>query len=210
MVRNVPGRCSQQSLLDFFFELGFRGLVDLFYMPVDFRKRVGLGYCFINLTSAESAALFRSKVQGLVCPLSRGFGKVLQVSPARIQGFKDNLTALRNNLAASSGGDSETPAIINPATGCRLRMPEPTGRLRRTRKKVVMDFEGLMTRLCHQFEKEMSFCDAGAAAAKVVSAFETSKKAWKLLDSAVRAAEDSPDGASVLARVVGPTLQGHV
>jgi len=206
MVRNVPGRCSQQSLLDFFVGLGFHGVVDLFYMPVDFRKRVGLGYCFVNLTSAESAALFRSKVQGVSCPFGRGNGKVLQVSPARIQGFNSNLTALRNNLAASSGGDTETPTIINPMTGIRLRFPAPTGRLRRTRKKVVMDFAGLMTRLCRQFEKQMPYSDASSRAAKVVSAFETSKKAWKLLDAAVRAAEDSQDGAALLHRMVGSAV----
>lgn len=46
------------------FSLGFRGLYDFVYLPIDFSRKSNVGYCFVNLVNATAASNFLATLQG--------------------------------------------------------------------------------------------------------------------------------------------------
>jgi hypothetical protein len=85
MVRNIPNKYTQGTMLRLLDEAGFGGTFDFFYLPIDFRNRCGLGYAFINmLTPALAAKLYKAfhNKRWDEC-VSR---KVAEITYARVQG----------------------------------------------------------------------------------------------------------------------------
>lgn len=85
MLRNIPGRYSQQSLLAEIRQAGYEP--DFFYLPMDFSREANSGYCFLNL-EPEAVPRFRRRFDGQ--RLAHRSGKVLQVVPALTQGYEAN------------------------------------------------------------------------------------------------------------------------
>jgi len=94
MLRNIPSRYNQPTLLQEVYAAGFEGLVDFFYLPIDFQKKTNAGYAFLNFTAVEHVTAFRRRFDGE----RLGGGKLLAVVPAAIQGYAAN----RDHLAHSA------------------------------------------------------------------------------------------------------------
>ena len=64
MLRNIPNKLSQLEISEAINSRGFRGLYDFFYVPLDFKSRMNLGYSFINFRSGSAAAKFVNQIDG--------------------------------------------------------------------------------------------------------------------------------------------------
>ena len=105
---------------------GYKGEVDFLYLPIDFRtansecvpgcirrNRCNVGYCFLNFRTSAALVRFREEFHGQQSPLAKqssdeiseggdklpGFNskKVLEVSPARVQGLHPNIVRLQGS-----------------------------------------------------------------------------------------------------------------
>mmetsp|Transcript_31408 Transcript_31408/g.71760 ORF Transcript_31408/g.71760 Transcript_31408/m.71760 type:complete len:302 (+) Transcript_31408:44-949(+) len=146
MVRNVPPNCTQRQLLRDFKQLGFGRLIDLFYLPMEFQSMQNLGYSFVNLVSEDAAVAFSQAVQGhrlAAFPHS----KALVVGRGRLQGFEENFKTFRNSRVMGRSVPPEfQPIIMNPLTGVEVPFPQPTRKLKKT-KKVNTQVRTLQKRL---------------------------------------------------------------
>lgn len=125
MVRNVPNKYTQRLLLRVWKQMGYGHAIDLFYLPMDFRNKCNLGYCFLNFISAEYAAQFRAEVEGLRLTTFKT-PKVLVTAEAHIQGFLPNFTAFRNSaVMGKSVAPEYQPLVCDPATGKEVTIPRP-------------------------------------------------------------------------------------
>merc|ERR1719193_822717 len=64
MIRNVPKDLSKQRVLDALTRFGVGRQMHFFYLPVDFKTKRSMGYCFVNFTNAEMAREFKTSFQG--------------------------------------------------------------------------------------------------------------------------------------------------
>merc|ERR1712217_823433 len=55
MMRNLPNDMNREMLLELLDTHGFRGLYDFIYVPIDFKRRAGLGYAFVNMSTPQAA-----------------------------------------------------------------------------------------------------------------------------------------------------------
>merc|ERR1740121_1688927 len=64
MLRNLPNDYTRDMVLDLLDRNGFLRCYDFVYLPVDFKRKAGLGYAFVNMVShAEAERSFR-ELQG--------------------------------------------------------------------------------------------------------------------------------------------------
>jgi len=130
MVRNIPNKYSQRLLLKAWRDMGFDKCIDLFYLPMDFRKRANLGYCFANFTTEEEAMRFCRQVSGYQLPLFNS-KKVLATGVAHVQGFEANFRNFCNTPKMSGNVAPEfQPLIFDPATGAEVPFPAEARRFR--------------------------------------------------------------------------------
>jgi hypothetical protein len=91
MLRNIPNRYTAEEVLAEMLAVGFEGLFDFFYLPIDFTTKRNRGYSFINFREAAEAWRFVQAFHGE--RLTRyATQKILEVSPALTQGFEANVT----------------------------------------------------------------------------------------------------------------------
>eukprot|EP00929_Paragymnodinium_shiwhaense_P001386 TRINITY_DN101616_c0_g1_i1.p1 TRINITY_DN101616_c0_g1~~TRINITY_DN101616_c0_g1_i1.p1 ORF type:complete len:360 (-),score=72.86 TRINITY_DN101616_c0_g1_i1:173-1252(-) len=90
MVRGIPSKLSQRKLVKEVDSLGFSGKYDFLYLPTNPRNQCNRGFAFLNLVSSQVAMAFFQKCEG---HRIRHFDTqgCLQVVPARIQGFEENM-----------------------------------------------------------------------------------------------------------------------
>ncbi|CAE7309152.1 ML4 [Symbiodinium natans] len=58
MLRNIPCRYTQGSLMQEVDQMGFEGFYDFFYLPMDTRNKNSVGYAFINFKDSMDAERF--------------------------------------------------------------------------------------------------------------------------------------------------------
>lgn len=99
MLRNIPCRCTHQDILDLLTHHGWADSCNFFRLPMPRGRCKGnLGYAFIGFPTTELTQEFMLSMKGVeFC--SRRSTKVLDVTPARIQGLNNNL-ALTGEHAA--------------------------------------------------------------------------------------------------------------
>ena len=90
MVKNLPNRFTQATLLHEIALMGFADKYDFFYLPMDLMNGCNVGYCFINFECAIDCAVFASIMQGYRFQTfkSRKMGSCV---PAHIQGLESNV-----------------------------------------------------------------------------------------------------------------------
>merc|ERR1719318_1434859 len=64
MLRNLPNKYTQEHILNLLHEYEYGEHYDFFYMPIDFRSKSNMGYCFINFVNPEEAAEFKKLFAG--------------------------------------------------------------------------------------------------------------------------------------------------
>jgi hypothetical protein len=89
MVRNIPNKYTQQTMIAMLEDAGLRGTFDFFYLPIDFRNRCGLGYAFVNFLSSAAAAKAYRHFHGRRWDEFNS-KKVCEITYARVQG-RDSL-----------------------------------------------------------------------------------------------------------------------
>lgn len=113
MVRNIPSRFDQHSLLTFIAAHNFRPVThfDFFYLPIDFKSSKCLGYAFLSFVSAETAAAFKAALSGLA--MSSNSSKRLEITFARVQGLEANHNLFSKSAAVKMIDKKFQPLIVS-------------------------------------------------------------------------------------------------
>ncbi|KAF4672480.1 hypothetical protein FOL47_000479 [Perkinsus chesapeaki] len=109
--KHIPNRYTQSELIAEINTLGFGGTFDFFYLPIDHNTRANYGYCFINFTAPSVAALFSDAVSGKQLQQSSS-RKVVQIVPAKLQGFDANLLHYSKKAVATDSEEEFRPIFL--------------------------------------------------------------------------------------------------
>jgi len=111
MIRNIPAKFNQSTFLDFLAQSFDSQKINFYYLPVDFRTRKSLGYCFINFDSAEDRDWFHDFFAGR--KVLESSPKQLAIIQAKVQGFEKNY-----NLFKASSVMTVAPPEYRPMVKC--------------------------------------------------------------------------------------------
>jgi len=111
IIRNIPARCTQEQLLEYWPPLGS---YDLLYLPFNHRLYRTVGYVFVNFVSHAALVDFRDKWDGIAL-MPDANAKRLNMSAAEVQGFEANLInfSLNKNICRIKR-ERHMPVIIGP------------------------------------------------------------------------------------------------
>lgn len=127
MLRNLPNKYMRDKLVSRLNSCGYKGDIDFLYLPIDFRNKCNVGYCFLNFRTSKALARFRDEFHGQQSGEKLpGFNskKVLEVSPARVQGLHPNIVRLQGSpIMARASIDKEWLPILLDPTGKILDFP---------------------------------------------------------------------------------------
>lgn len=99
MLRNIPNKYTREMLIKQL-SLEFNGEFDFMYLPIDFKNKCNVGYGFINFRTQDSCERFIGLFHGVdvrKCLPGLNSKKVVEVTPARVQGLSENVRRLRNS-----------------------------------------------------------------------------------------------------------------
>jgi len=99
MFRNIPNKYTREMLVKQL-EEDMRGQFDFVYLPIDFKNKCNVGYAFINFRTVDACDSFVNRFNGMEvrkCLPGLNSRKVTEVTPARVQGFDENVQRLRNS-----------------------------------------------------------------------------------------------------------------
>ena len=111
MIRNIPTKFTQSTLLAEFSREFDSSLIDFFYLPIDFKSEKNLGYAFINFSCNSALQSFMGVFQN--ARLSSTSNKVLSLSRAKVQGLERNY-----NLFKTSSVMTLAPPHFRPMMKC--------------------------------------------------------------------------------------------
>lgn len=111
MLRNIPNRYTQTSLLAEINGSGFAGSYDFFYLPMDVHNRTNVGYAFINFVTSQEARRFFATYTDYVFT-RHSSKKIGRVSPAHIQGFEDNVRHFTKCAVTQSHDGQYRPVVF--------------------------------------------------------------------------------------------------
>mmetsp|Transcript_105107 Transcript_105107/g.250218 ORF Transcript_105107/g.250218 Transcript_105107/m.250218 type:complete len:334 (+) Transcript_105107:79-1080(+) len=121
MLRNIPNRYSQASLLQEIDLAGYRGTYDFFYLPMDTQNRTNVGYAFINFLTSPDLERFMVEFASYLFQ-NHSSQKVARVSLAHIQGFIENIRHCSNRAVSQSRNSQYRPIVIHQ--GVRMDISE--------------------------------------------------------------------------------------
>merc|ERR1719158_2769711 len=90
MIRHIPNRYSQRMFLSEIRRSGFDRTFDFIYMPIDFRNKNNVGYCFVNFIDYKYARQFVEQFEGKKLRAFKS-SKCLGITPAHTQGLIANM-----------------------------------------------------------------------------------------------------------------------
>eukprot|EP00434_Breviolum_minutum_P043985 symbB.v1.2.039238.t1/scaffold6433.1/size18149/2 len=111
MLRNIPNKYTQNSLLQEINDLGFAGTFDFFYLPMDVHNRSNVGYAFINFLRPDDAELFRHKFSDHRFQRFQS-RKISSVCTAHVQGLHENLRHFQNRAVTHARNDQYRPVVF--------------------------------------------------------------------------------------------------
>mmetsp|Transcript_64769 Transcript_64769/g.163038 ORF Transcript_64769/g.163038 Transcript_64769/m.163038 type:complete len:427 (+) Transcript_64769:69-1349(+) len=136
MMRNIPNDYTGTMLLDLLNERGFEGLYNLVYLPMDYHRKAGFGYAFIDFLSTEEAQRFRETFEGF-SDWGLVSHKICNVSWSdALQGVQAHIDRYRNSPVMHDAVPDEFKPMLFE-NGQRVPFPAPTKSIRapRLRKK---------------------------------------------------------------------------
>jgi hypothetical protein len=130
MVRNIPNKYTQQMLLTEFKENNHGpGIIDFFYLPIDFKNRCNRGYAFINFVDYHDILKFHRQYYGQHW---RTFNsdKICDITYARIQGKAAMLKRFENSALMEKDEEYKPLVFVSsgPERGKRLPFPDSSSR----------------------------------------------------------------------------------
>jgi hypothetical protein len=136
MLRNLPNNLKRSALLELFDSLGFQGLYDFVYLPIDFARKANVGYCFVNLVDAAVASKFQATFQGF-----QGWtGSSRKVCEAVWSEFNQGLACHVDRYRNSPVMHADVPDECRPVLfkdGQRIEFPAPTKPLKRPKTRAA-------------------------------------------------------------------------
>jgi hypothetical protein len=134
MMRNLPNDYTREMLLELLDAHGFQGEYDFIYLPVDFKRKAGLGYAFVNFSRPEVAERIFATMQGFK-RWQYSSTKVLEVSWGEpLQGLDAHVDRYRNSpVMHRDVPDKFKPLLFQG--NVRVPFPPATKRLQRPRAK---------------------------------------------------------------------------
>jgi len=126
MVRNIPNKYTQQMLISEFTENDHGpGVIDFFYLPIDFKNRCNRGYAFINFVDYQDILKFHRQYFGKHW---RTFNsdKICDITYARIQGKAAMLKRFENSALMEKDEEYKPLVFVSngPEKGKRLPFPD--------------------------------------------------------------------------------------
>ena len=128
MLRNIPNKYTQPTLLQALDAKKFDGLYDFFYLPVDYKNHCNMGYAFINFVSPDAARRFMQSFKGYQLPAKSS--KVCDTCWARVQGLKSNVEHYRNSPVNDLPDPEYRPLLFSK--GVEVAFPRPDAAFKRT------------------------------------------------------------------------------
>jgi hypothetical protein len=128
MFRNIPNKYTREMLVKQL-EQDLKGHFDFVYLPIDFKNKCNVGYAFINFRSIEACETFLNNFNGVEvrkCLPGLNSRKVTEVTPARVQGFEENVQRLRNSpVMRELAHHAEWMPLIFDGNGEQVQFPAP-------------------------------------------------------------------------------------
>lgn len=112
MVRNIPGRYTQQDFRMDLKDLGFAGTYDFLYMPVDRGTAANVGYAFVNFIDSSWAAACMQAFDNFCFSRHHRSSKMARVSVAHLQGLEKNLEHYQNAAVNMSKEKRRRPVVF--------------------------------------------------------------------------------------------------
>jgi hypothetical protein len=128
MLRNIPNKYTQATLLQALDARGFRGVYNFFYLPVDYKNHCNMGYAFINFVDNAGATSFMYAFKGYQLPAKST--KVCDTCWARVQGLKANVEHYRNSPVNDLPDPEYRPLLFQ--NGIEVAFPRPDSAVKRT------------------------------------------------------------------------------
>jgi len=128
MLRNIPNKYTRDMLVR---QLNstLRGQFDFVYLPIDFKNRCNVGYCFINFRTLDVRDIFVESFDGVEvskCLPGLNSKKIAEVAPARVHGRDDNVKRLRNSPVMNElVGHPDWMPLIFDEDGYEVPFPVP-------------------------------------------------------------------------------------
>jgi len=111
MLRNIPNKYTQNTLLQEIDELGFQSTYDFFYLPMDMHNRSNVGYAFINFVTPAHAERFRRIFSDHRFQRFQS-RKISSVCVAHVQGLNENLRHFENRAVTHARNDQYRPIVL--------------------------------------------------------------------------------------------------
>lgn len=134
MLRNLPNDYTREMLLDLLDSQGFAKCYDFVYMPIDFHRKAGLGYAFVNMVTHVSAVGVHERLMRFDA-WETPSQKVLDVCWSEpSQGLEAHVERYRNSpVMHADVADKFKPLLFQD--GNIITFPGPTKRIRPPRLK---------------------------------------------------------------------------
>jgi len=138
MLRNLPNDYTRDMVLELLDEQGFVQCYNFIYLPMDMKRKAGLGYAFINMVSPSDAARAFGVLQGFSEWKKFSSSKVLEVAWGDpLQGLQAHVDRYKNSpVMHPDVPDEFRPMLFKD--GKRIDFPPPTRKIREPR----IDFRG--------------------------------------------------------------------
>ena len=114
MVKNIPNTISQVQLLEQF-NLRHKGSFNFFYLPIDFKTKLNVGYAFINFKEPSKIVNFflEFNCKKWVIGNEKKKDKVCFLSYARIQGLRCILDHFKRSSIMKQIDEKLKPMVFN-------------------------------------------------------------------------------------------------
>jgi hypothetical protein len=110
MLRNIPNKYTQGTLLQEIDAMGFFGTYNFYYLPMDIHNRTNVGYAFINFMGPADMQAFIDVFTDYKFKRHQS-QKIARVSPAHIQGFLENVCHFSSCAVTRSRNSQYRPIV---------------------------------------------------------------------------------------------------
>jgi len=132
-LRNLPNDYTRAMVLELLDEQGFTGCYNFIYLPMDFKRRAGLGYAFVNMVTPSDAQRAFARLTGFTEWKMFCSAKVLEIGWGDpLQGLDAHVHRYRNSpVMHEDVPDEFRPMLFQD--GQRIAFPPATRKLREPR-----------------------------------------------------------------------------